>query len=70
MSATLVQFAGDDQKPRRLKPSAYSLFQLGHDTVEIAKRLGITEAAASRQLHEQRSAELGFPVEYERRCRS
>ena len=63
---TLVQFAGDDLPPRK-KPSALSLFRLGHDTRDIAERLGISEASASRQIHEQRSAELGLPVEYERR---
>lgn len=60
----LVQFAGDDLPAR--KPSALSLFRLGHDTREIAERLSISEAAASRQIHEQRSLDLGLPVEYER----
>lgn len=62
---TLVQFSGDDQKPRQ-KPTALTLFRLGYDTREIAGRLSISEAAASRQVHEQRSAELGLPVEHER----
>lgn len=63
---TLVPFAGDDRQPRR-KPSAYTLFLLGCDTVEIAKRLGIAEATASRMVHEERCAKRGLPVEYERR---
>lgn len=66
MRETLVQFAGDDQRPRR-KPSAYTLFLLGYDTVEIAKRLGIAEATASRMVHEERCARRGLPVEYKRR---
>lgn len=69
MSAALIPFAGDDLRPRR-KPSAYSLFQMNLDTVEIAKRLGVKEHVASRMVHEQRSAQLGHPVEYERRRRS
>lgn len=63
---TLVQFAGDDLTPRQ-KPTPLTLFRLGYDTREIAERLSISEAAASRQVHEQRSAELRLPVEYERR---
>ncbi|MFC5385159.1 hypothetical protein ACFPLB_04165 [Aquamicrobium segne] len=68
---TLVQFAGDDQRPRRRKahgkPSAYALFLMGLDTFEIAKRLGIHEAEASKQVYLQRCREKGLPVETERR---
>jgi hypothetical protein len=67
MSATLVQFAGDDQKPRRLKPSALDLFRLKLDTVEIAKRLGIHESVASRRVYMARCREKGLPIETERR---
>lgn len=35
-------------------PSALELFRLGLDTVEIAKRLNVTEAVASRLVFEQR----------------
>lgn len=64
MSASLNKKADDD-----VPTSALSLFRWGFDTCEIAKRLGITEAAASLQVHEQRSALIGLPVEYERRRR-
>lgn len=69
MSETLVQFAGDDL-PARQKPSALALFRLGYNTTEIAHRLGVTEAAASRYVYEQRTRLLGLPVEYERRRRA
>lgn len=62
----LVQFAGDDQHPRA-KPSAYALFLMDLDTVEIAERLGISEAAVSRRVYVQRCREKGLPVETERR---
>lgn len=62
----LVQFAGDDQRPRA-KPSAYALFLMGLDTVEIAERLGVSEAVASRRVYVQRCREKGLPVETERR---
>lgn len=62
MSATLVQFAGDDQK-RRQKPSALDLFLLGFDTIEIAKRLGVEEHVASRRLNAERCKAKGLPIE-------
>lgn len=65
MSATLVQFAGDDAVQRG-KPSAYALFLMGFDTVEIAERLGIHEHVASRRVYAQRCREKGLPVETER----
>ena len=66
MSAPLVQFAGDDQRPRG-KPTAYTLFLMGMDTVEIAQRLGIHESVASRRVHEQRCRAKDLPVKTERR---
>ncbi|MFC3208107.1 hypothetical protein [Aquamicrobium soli] len=62
MSATLVQFAGDDKRARQ-KPSALSLFDLGCDTVEIAKRLGVEEHVASRRLNAERCKAKGLPLE-------
>ncbi len=64
---TLVQFAGGDQRPRA-KLSAYALFLMGLDTVEIAERLGISEAVASRRVYVQRCREKALPVETERRA--
>ncbi|MGN6143518.1 MAG: hypothetical protein ACTHOP_08010 [Mesorhizobium sp.] len=63
---TLVQFAGDSLPPRQ-KPSARTLFLMGMDTVEIAKRLGIDEAVASRRVYMARCREKGLPIETERR---
>ncbi|MFU0503617.1 hypothetical protein [Pseudaminobacter sp. NGMCC 1.201702] len=54
MTNTLIQFAGDDLRPRRkvapprrkVAPTADSLFRLGHDTAEIAAILGCDEPEA------------------------
>ncbi len=66
MSATLVKYAGAGPVQRG-KPSAYALFLMGFDTVEIAARLGIHEHVASRRVYAQRCREKGLPVETERR---
>lgn len=50
-----------DSSPTSLRhPSALELFRSGLDTFDIAKRLGITEARASRLVHVQRSEALGL----------
>lgn len=54
---------------------ALDLFRIGLDTKDIARALTayfkreITEAVASRMLHEQRCAERGLPVDYQRHVR-
>jgi transposase len=40
---------------------------MGLDTVEIAERIGVSEAVASRRVYVQRCREKGLPVETERR---
>lgn len=63
----LIPFAGHVGAPRKKSaPTAYTLFQLGHDTVEIAELLGVKEHVASRMLHEQRCRAKGLPCEMER----
>ena len=49
--------------------AALELFRSGLDTVEIAKRLGVSEAVASRMVFEQRSQERGLHVHFERHVR-
>lgn len=55
--------------------TALELFRTGLDTKQIASALSahfkreISEAVASRMLHEQRCAEIGLPVTYERHVR-
>lgn len=46
------------------RPTALDLFRIGHDTVEIARILKITEAKALEQISQQRSAMLGLPSPY------
>ena len=46
------------------RPTALDLFRVGHDTVEIARILKITEASALKQVSSQRSAMLGLPSPY------
>lgn len=48
-------------------PSAYSLFLLGKDTIEIASALGITEAQDLKSLSVERSRSKGIPMPYEAR---
>lgn len=48
-------------------PSAYSLFLLGKDTIEIASALGISEAQALKSLSVVRSRSKGLPMPYEAR---
>jgi len=57
----------DPNASRKLKPSARSLFLLGMDTVEIAERLGVLEAVASRFIFVARCREKGLPAIVERR---
>lgn len=66
MSATLIKYAGSGPVQRG-EPSAYALFLMGLDTVEIANRLGVSEAVASRRVYVQRCREKGLSVETERR---
>lgn len=73
MTNTLIQFAGDDLRPRKkavsirrkLAPTADSLFRLGHDTAEIAAILGCDEPEALKRLSVERSARLGLDRPYE-----
>lgn len=51
-------------------PSALELFRLELDTVEVAARLGITEADASHLIYCERSHERRLPIRYERQTRS
>lgn len=46
------------------QPTAHELFNIGHDTVEVARILKITEAKALEQVSSQRSAMLGLPSPY------
>ena len=61
--------AGAGGPPPPLAPAAHSvqclnLFRQGHDTFAIAKRLGISEAKASKLLWVARSREKGLPADY------
>lgn len=51
------------------RPSALELFRLGLDTVEVARRLAITEAEASHLIFCERCHERGLPIHYEREPR-
>lgn len=62
MSATLVQFAGDDRRPKQ-KPSAHTLFLMGKDTMEIARIRREPEHVVLRALTAERSKVRGLPVE-------
>ncbi|RWF44269.1 MAG: hypothetical protein EOS65_02515 [Mesorhizobium sp.] len=44
-------------------PTAYSLFLCGYDTVEVAKRLNITEDRALIQISQERSKAKGLSFE-------
>lgn len=48
----------------KVKPTAYGLFERGFRTDEIAKELGISEAAALKSLTTERSAALKLPSAY------
>lgn len=50
-------------------PSALELFRLGLDTVDVARRLNITEAQASELIHCERCHARGLPIRYERHSR-
>lgn len=54
-------------KAKKLSPHAraYHLFRSGMDTVEIAHALGVSEAWASRWVHEERCAQKGVRIQYE-----
>lgn len=72
MSERLLQFAGDDRPARPKtdrtnKPSAYSLFQLGHDTAEIAAIRGEQESKVLLDLTMQRCKARSLPSPYEAR---
>lgn len=60
----MIPYAGydpmEDDSSRKFAKgvSAYELFQLGYDTLRIAKRLGITEAKALKLINIERSAIL------------
>lgn len=63
---TLVQFAGDDRpaKVRHGSSMSYTLFLMGHDTLQIAERLGRPEHVVLREINKERSREKGLPSPY------
>src|SRR5690606_21691332 len=46
----------------KLHSMALDMFRMGFDTIQIAQRLGISEARASRCVYEARTHELGYRV--------
>lgn len=67
----LVKFAGHDPwdsvRPSSAGARAYDLFaQFGYDTMQVAKRMNITEAKAERLITIERSRRESLPNPYVR----
>lgn len=67
---TLVPFAGQDPwdsvRPSSAGQRAYDLFtEFGYDTMQVAKRMNISEAKAERLITIERCRRSGLPNPYE-----
>lgn len=63
----MIAYAGQEGPPKaRQGLSAYSMFKLGYDTMQIAEHFGLPESVVVKRIHRDRDKKLGIKTQVER----